>query len=287
MPIASVNGTTLHYEVDGQGWPGLVLHGGLGIDHSLYRATLPAIVPTLRLVFFDQRGNGRSGRPPIETLTIEQLADDVAGLADHLGLDQFLVFGHSYGGFVAQEFGIRHPERVAGLVLVGTTPGQLGSDETADEYQGPTPPAELITLLNSEPETDADWAAMWRAAFPYFFHRPPGDALAGALDSTVFAADAKRRSGRLLKTWSSVDRLPRVTAPVLLIVGGFDTVCSPPQSRRIARRLPNATIEVLKESNHWPWIEEPDRFSAVLARWLARVETSSPDMETSTGQSSV
>ena len=119
-------------------------------------------------MFFDQRGNGRSGRPPTETLTIEQLADDVAGLADYLGLDRFFVFGHSYGGFVAQEFDIRHPERVAGLVLVGTAPGQLGSDETADEYQGQTPPAELITLLNSEPETDADWAAMWRAAFPTF-----------------------------------------------------------------------------------------------------------------------
>ena len=123
---------------------------------------------------------------------------------------------------------------------------------------------------------------MWRAAFPTF---PPAARRrsGGALDTTVFAADAKRRSGRLLETWSSVDRLPRVTAPVLLVVGGFDTVCSPPQSRRIARRLPNATIEVLKESNHWPWIEEPDTFSAVLAR----VDTSSPDMEISTGHSSV
>lgn len=281
MPIASVNGTTLHYEVDGQGWPGLVLHGGLGIDHSLYRATLPAIVPTLRLVFFDQRGNGRSGRPPIETLTIEQLADDVAGLADHLGLDQFLVFGHSYGGFVAQEFAIRHPGRVAGLVLVGTTPGQLGSDETADEYQGPPLPAELITLLNSEPGTDADCAVMWRAAFPYFFHRPPSDAVAAVFDSTVFAADAKRRSRHLLQTWSSVDRLHWITAPVLLAVGGLDAVCSPPQSRRIARRLPTAAVEVFKESNHWPWIEEPEAFSAVLARWLAGVEAASPDRKTS------
>jgi pimeloyl-ACP methyl ester carboxylesterase len=108
-----------------------------------------------------------------------------------------------------------------------------------------------------------------------------------AVAERPFAADAKRRSRHLLKTWSSVDRLPRVTAPVLLVVGGFDTVCSPPQSRRIARRLPNATIEVLRESNHWPWIEEPDTFSAVLAWWLGRVETSSPDMETSTGHSPV
>ena len=140
MPKVPVNGTDLFFEVDGDGPPCVVLHGGLGLDHTLYRRTLGPLAALMRLVFFDHRCNGRSGRPPLPTLTMERLADDVIGLADHLSIDRLYVFGHSYGGFIAQELAIRHPDRVGALVLVDTTPGQLGTGESADETeQGPPP----------------------------------------------------------------------------------------------------------------------------------------------------
>lgn len=126
VPSALVNGTELFHEVDGDGAPCLVLHGGLGVDHTMYQRTLGPLAPPMQLVYLDHRCNGRSGRPPLITLTMEQLADDAVGLADHLGLDRFHVLGHSYGGFVAQELAIRHPDRVAALLIVATTPGQLG-----------------------------------------------------------------------------------------------------------------------------------------------------------------
>src|SRR5438270_449553 len=72
----------------------------------------------LRLVYYAQRGHGRSGRPAVDTLTIEQLADDAAALAARLDGGPVLVLGHFHGASVAQELAVRHPERVAGLVLV-------------------------------------------------------------------------------------------------------------------------------------------------------------------------
>ena len=84
MTSVGLNGTTLHYVIDGEGPPCLVLHGGLGVDHQLYRRTLAPLAGSHTMVFYDHRGNGRSGRPPLETITMEQLADDTAALAQHL-----------------------------------------------------------------------------------------------------------------------------------------------------------------------------------------------------------
>ena len=108
MATAELNGTTTWYEVDGEGPPCLLLHGGLGLDHSLYRATFSPLDDRAQLVFFDHRGNGRSGRPPIDTITIEQLADDAAAIAVHLGHRRVIVVvGHSYRGCVGQELALR------------------------------------------------------------------------------------------------------------------------------------------------------------------------------------
>jgi proline iminopeptidase len=106
----------------------------------------------LTLLYLDHRGNGRSGRPPLDTITMEQLADDAATLAGHLDLDHVMVIGHSYGGFVAQELALRHPELVSALMLVDTTPGQRGVTEDPDADQGPPPPPELAEAMSVLPD---------------------------------------------------------------------------------------------------------------------------------------
>jgi pimeloyl-ACP methyl ester carboxylesterase len=96
----------------------------------------------------------------VETFTIEQAADDAAVLLDHLGADRAVVLGHSYGGFIAQELALRHPDRLAGLVLVDTTPGQLGRTEDPGLDQGPRPPREFVDLITDEPSPRwSSWAA--------------------------------------------------------------------------------------------------------------------------------
>src|SRR5215216_2456626 len=109
----------LHVEVVGDGVPTLVLHGGLGVDHTLYRASLDPLADELQLIYLDHLGNGRSARPDPATLTMAGWADDAlhAGRAV-AGNAPLNVIGHSYGGFVAQELAIRHPHAVGALVLI-------------------------------------------------------------------------------------------------------------------------------------------------------------------------
>ena len=263
--------TPLHHEVDGPAGapPIVVLHGGLGLDHHLYRRTLAPLADEHRLVFPDLRGNGRSWPVDLATITMEQLADDVVELADHLALDRFVVLGHSYGGFVAQELALRHGHRLSAMVLSDTTPGQLGTGEGPTEEQGPEPPPEVIAMMSTVPESDEAMAAGMAELFPAYFHRPDLVDLAGLEAGTIFRAATMVRGFEVLGGWSSVDRLASVDVPVLLLVGRHDVFTSWPQAHRIARRLPDATVEVFEASGHFPWIEEPERFFSVVRAWLS------------------
>jgi proline iminopeptidase len=270
MPSVPVNGTSLHYEIMGGGTPCLVMHGGLGLDHTYLRPALDPLGDRLQLVYYDHRGNGRSGRPALRTLTMAQLADDADALAGRLGFDRLLVIGTSYGGFVAQELAVRHPGRVAGLVLVGTTPGQLGHGENPADDQGPPPPPELAGVLQHPPGTPEEAARAMRAVAHYMVHRAdPGD-LAVAFGRCIADAAAWRRSMEVLAGWSVADRLAQIDAPALVLVGRHDVLASPPQAYRIARRLPHAEVVVFQHSGHALFYDEPARFLAVVGDWLAR-----------------
>jgi proline iminopeptidase len=271
MPSVPVHDTWLHCEIVGSGPPALVMHGGLGLDHTYLRPAVDPLADRLRLVYYDHRGNGRSGRPPLDTLTMEQLADDAEALAARLGFGRVLVIGASYGGLVAQELAVRHPGRVCGLVLVGTTAGQLGQSESAADDQGPPPPAELAHVLRHPPDvTPTGFTRAMRAVAHYMVHRAdPGD-LAAAFDRTVSDPATWRRSFEVLSGWSVADRLNQIEVPVLVLVGRHDVLSSPQQADRIARRLRHAEVVVFEDSGHALFYDEPARFRAVVADWLVR-----------------
>ena len=268
MAIADVNGVQLYYEEVGAGAPALVMHGGLGLDHTPYRG-LDRLTPRLRLVYYDHRGNGRSSRPAPAELTMEAWADDGAALARHVaGREPVVVIGHSFGGFIAQEMAIRHGDAVRALILVATTPGQLGVGE-APAPEGPPIPHEFVELLQEMPKTDDELAIGMARLAPAYLHEAPAERLTSLMAETVFSAVAMRRGFEELATWSAVDRLHGVDIPTLVIAGRHDAFTSWPQADRIAARLPHAEVVVLERSGHFPWIEEPDLFFDTITSWLS------------------
>jgi len=257
----------LHVEVVGDGVPALVLHGGLGVDQTAYRS-LDQLLDGLRVIYLDHRGNGRSSRPDPATLTMAGWADDAVAVARAVaGRQPVVVIGHSYGGFIAQELAIRHPDAVRALVLVSTTPGQLGTGEVPAP-PGPPVPAEFLELVSSAPASDDELAVGMAALAPVYVHRADPDVLRGWMAGSVFSAAAMVRGFEVLATWSAVDRLSAVTAPTLVLAGRHDPVTSWPQAHRIADRMPHADVVVFEHSSHFPWLDEPEAFASTLTTWL-------------------
>src|SRR4051812_35701580 len=117
-----VEGTELHYVEQGQGRGLLVMHGGLGLSHGYFRPYLDPLAEQARLVYYDHRGHGRSGRPPLETVTHEQLVQDAEALRRELGLGRMVLMGHSYGGTLALMYALKYQANLAGLTLCTTYP---------------------------------------------------------------------------------------------------------------------------------------------------------------------
>jgi pimeloyl-ACP methyl ester carboxylesterase len=116
MSYADVNGLSLHYEEHGSGEPLILLHGGIGAG-EMFAPIVPALSEGRRVITVDLQGHGGTAdvdRP----LRPEDMADDIAALLDHLGLEQIDLMGYSLGGIVALRTAIQHPERVRRLVLV-------------------------------------------------------------------------------------------------------------------------------------------------------------------------
>lgn len=272
MPSIDVTtGATLYYEEVGSGRPCLVAHGGPGLHHGVYRS-LDRLGEIRRLVYWDHRGHGRSGPLPAGDVAMSLFADDAIALADALGIETFALLGHSFGGWVALEAALCRPDRVSALVLVATTPGQLGSTEASgDEEQGEPMPPEIEQLLLSQPGTDAEAVEVYRALAPHFMRGADPTPLLDELQEGSASADSMQRVFGALGVWSAIDRLDRLECPTLLLAGRHDLFCSPPQLQRIARRVPSAELVYFEESGHFIWFEEPERFFGdVVGPWLVK-----------------
>src|SRR5215207_9008169 len=130
---ARVRDTELYFDVEGASLvpdgPRMVerpvaflLHGGPGGDHSGFKPAYSPLAERMQLIYVDHRGQGRSARGPKETYTLDNNVEDLEALRIHLGLEQVVVIGVSYGGMVALAYASRYPESVSHLIAVVTSP---------------------------------------------------------------------------------------------------------------------------------------------------------------------
>src|SRR5438046_2939547 len=116
-----VNGVRLYFDVEGLGLVPdgplmrekptlLLLHGGPGFDHSMFKPQLSQLCDIAQVIYLDHRGNGRSEEGPREASTLAQWGDDVRGFCEALGIARPIVWGTSFGGMVAMAYATRHPD---------------------------------------------------------------------------------------------------------------------------------------------------------------------------------
>lgn len=274
-----VNGTTLFCQVHGAGPPILTMHGGPGLDHSLFRPWLDPLGDTVSLIYHDLRGNGRSSKPASwNAVTHDTWLDDTAALLNVLGHRRAILLGHSYGGYLALEFALKFPDMVGGLVLCNAAPAFDFGDlvvEAARERGTPEQFSALTAGFGAPIPTDEALAATWRSIMPLYVAVPDGAPLQEmmrALERVQFSAAASNRAWfHCIQHFDVRERLPEIKAPALVIAGRHDFVG--PLSHgadRLSTGLARAEVEIFEQSGHWPFIEEPERFRDVVRKWCAR-----------------
>ncbi len=277
MGLATVDSIELYYEEHGSGDP-LLLIMGLAADSTAWLLQIPDFEKHYRTIVFDNRGVGRSSKPP-GPYTIHQMADDAAGLLDVLGIARTHVVGVSMGGMIAQELALRHPQRVRGLVLGCTYP----EPDTDIERQRQFSVAQFGGTVTAGGEMQIDLSAFDPMSFfqhllPAVFnqefieHELPKlmQLFAGALQYG-FSMEAILGQVAAVMNHKATDRLHQITAPTLVITGDADRLVPPANSDILARHIPNARLLKVPGGSHGFNFETPELFNREVLTFLAGV----------------
>ncbi|MDQ3741776.1 MAG: alpha/beta hydrolase [Actinomycetota bacterium] len=254
----------IYVETRGSG-PDVLLLCGLGDTVEVWSAQSEPLSDRYRVSVIDNRGVGRT-RAPVESITVPNLAADAAAVIEALGLDTPHVMGFSGGGMIAQELAITRPELVRSLVLNGTF---AEMDELAHRK------LEAWLHLAATSETPVAWMRHFLSAIYSRAAHADGRADAWAAELLAFepamSDEAFVATVEAFRRHSTADRLHRISAPALVVVGEEDINASPSYSRDIAAAIPDAELVVLPDQGHQPFQEIPEEFNALVTGFWERV----------------
>ena len=287
----TVNGVRLFFDVEGSklvpDGPSmrekptlLMLHGGPGFDHSIFRPAYSALSDVAQIVYLDLRGNGRSEDGPREHWNLAQWGDDVRAFCDALGIIDPVVLGASFGGMVAMAYATRHPEHPAKLVLISTEAigGSYPERRVAlfERFGGPEMGA-LARRRFLEARGHPDQASLdaWRRLAMPLYTRVPRDP--NAVRRAVVRPEVlhwfTRPEGESHR-FNMRDDLGRIRCPTL-VLGGEDDPIHPIESQAdIAAALPAHLVqfERFADCRHGVVPDAPERAMAVLRAFLAETK---------------
>jgi pimeloyl-ACP methyl ester carboxylesterase len=259
MPLTKLNGININYEVAGQGEP-LVMIMGFAINRSGSMPQVPFLKKYYRVITFDNRGVGKSDKPqgPYST---KMMADDTVRLMDLLGIEKAHIIGASMGGMIAQELAINYPQRVMKLVLACTYARQ---DKTSGDTQ------ELAKLLQPTPTPEKMASAMIGLAFNKPLYRFTFGLIARIQTKFMGASGRVGIVGQseACRKHNTLERLPSITAPTLVIVGTKDRIINPISSEVIASKIPNAKLVKVEGGSHTFSLEMKDVFNREVLNFL-------------------
>jgi pimeloyl-ACP methyl ester carboxylesterase len=249
----------------------LLLHGGPGADHSIFKPAYSQIAEIAQVVYFDHRGDGRSdGRDDAERWRLAQWGDDVKAMCDALAIERPIVMGVSFGGYVAMAYALRHPEHPAKLILCSTaaSPSKIAVQVEVFERLGGVAAGAAARAFLEDPSPEATREFM-RLCGP-LYRRAPEDPQVNA--RTIWNPRLMwefRRGER--ETMNFLPDLHRIKCPTLVMVGEDDPMTPVPYAEEIVAALPPELVqyERFAGAGHGIVADQPERFFAVLRAFIA------------------
>ncbi len=255
----------------------VAVHGGPGLDHIIIEARLAPLTDHVQVVYYDQRGHGRSDHSTAESWNLRTWADDLRRLCDALGLAKPVVLGTSFGGFVALTYAGLFPDHPGGIILANTTGGRLdhqssieifrrlGGDEAGEVAQ------RTFTELTEESEAEFN-----RVCLP-LYSSAPGYAeqsrqqRARSIETLDVNLHYFRHEAPHFDPWTL---LPSITCPALILAGEDDPMCPLPTVEDLARHLPAKTTRLVRlpQARHEIFRDRPDLAFPAIEEFIRSVE---------------
>jgi proline iminopeptidase len=269
VTLKLADGASLFVEQLGSGFPVIVLHGGPGLDHTSFRPYLDPLADEFRLLYVDERGQGRSERVDPATLSLDVFARDIDLLAEALGLERFALLGHSFGAIITTQHAIELGTAAA-YVISG------GGDSTANLM------VDVEASLTAMGEAGMPIAASWeqektvqseeelmellRVQMPFHFAGGPPP---GYGDDTIGSPEVLRHFANVgYGDFDHTADLPRITAPTLVIVGEHDRTTTTRAARALHEGIPGSDLVVVPGAGHMSFVEAPEDYLGAVRSFL-------------------
>jgi pimeloyl-ACP methyl ester carboxylesterase len=257
----------------------VAVHGGPGWDHIYMKAGLAPLAESVQVLFYDQRGHGRSDHSTAEFWNLRTWADDLRRLCDALGLDRPVVLGSSFGGFVALTYAGLFPGHPGGIILANTTGGRsdyqlsveifrrLGGDQAA-----------AVAERDFAELTEESAAEFDRVCYPLYSSKPGYvEELRQRLARSIQTIDVNlhyfRYEAPRFDPWSV---LAAIRCPVLTLAGEDDPICPLPVVEDLASQLPASTTHLVRlpGARHNIFRDRPDLAFPAIEEFIRRVKKS-------------
>jgi proline iminopeptidase len=276
---APIRGTRIYFDIEGAGLVpdgprmrekpvAFIIHGGPGGDHSGFKPVMSPLAETAQLVYFDHRGQGRSGLADPDAdparFTLDENVEDMEALRRYLGCGPIVSIGTSYGGMVAMAHAARYPAAVSRLILVVTA-----------AHGGFIQSALRIVRERGTAEQQRVCETLWAGGFAsaealrhyyevmgplYALRHDPAQA-AATQGRTIHSPEPLNRAFRpdgFLRTFDLRPELSSITAPTLILAGRHDWICPPEFSEEIASLIPGSRLLIIENSSHSVRVDAPE-----------------------------
>jgi proline iminopeptidase len=267
----------LYCEIEGDGIALVVIHGGPGGTHHCFHPWLSNVAESFKVITYDQRGCGLSDHNPGEGYCFQQTIEDLEALRRALEIDQWIVVGHSYGGAIAQFYGITYPERVLGQILIGSVP--MATQEVFEETR------QNDYLSEQELARKGEITNAYRAgdlALEQYFYLKD---LNGDWKRQNFIKPSPTRLAQMARYDIVFDQqlttdygmydfenlFLTCPLPTLIIEGKYDLIWSAEKAMAMHKLHPNADLVIFEKSGHNVYSDQPDEFVTLLKDWSQKL----------------
>jgi 3-oxoadipate enol-lactonase len=256
MGTIKINGIKLFVDVQGAGYPLILIHG-VGGDHKAhFRKIIGPLSKNFKTIALDCRGHGQSDKP--RQFTMEDHVDDILGVMDHFGIEKAHLLGVSMGSYIAQLVAITAPKRIDKLILTVTKSNGLTSS---------------IQRLFKEHETDISGLDMHSTIvklLKYMVYDPVFMKKHLEVFETTLNPDQFNAANKAIGAFDFRKDLSRITIPTLVISGKYDGLNTPAEGKEVASLIKNAIYVEMARSGHAPAFEETEGYIDIVERFLLK-----------------